>query len=84
MSTIPNTEFIANKCTVSDGSNSFDILNNCPVAIVDFSFGSSGQSDASAVQFQFNSFLFPNSTSGSYSIVCDVSLKIVLISEMSE
>lgn len=72
MATIPSTEFIANKCTVSDGSNSFDILNNCPNSVVNFSFGTSGQSDASAVQFQFNSFLFPNSTSGSYSIVCDL------------
>ena len=84
MATIPSTEFIANKCTVSDGSNSFDILNSCPVTIVDFSFGASGQSDASVVQFQFNSFLFPNSTSGSYSIVCDVSLRIYLKSEMSD
>lgn len=84
MATIPGTEFIANKCTVSDGSDSFNILDNCPVAVVDFSFGASGQSDASAVQFQFNSFLFPNSTSGSYSIVCDVSLKIDFRSEMSE
>ncbi|CBY24885.1 unnamed protein product [Oikopleura dioica] len=72
MSTIPGTEFVANLCSVTDGSNNFNILDTCPVAIVDFSFGSSGQSDASAVQFQFNSFLFPNSTSGTYSIACDL------------
>jgi len=72
MSTIPGTDFVANKCSVSDGSNNFDILDHCPSAIVDFSFGSSGQSDASAIQFQFNSFLFPNSTSGNYSILCEL------------
>jgi len=72
VTSIPGTEFVANKCTVTDGSNDFDILDTCPNAIVDFTFGSSGQSDASAVQFSFNSFLFPNSTSGTYSILCDL------------
>ncbi|CAG5077822.1 Oidioi.mRNA.OKI2018_I69.PAR.g8820.t1.cds [Oikopleura dioica] len=72
VSAIPGTDFVTTYCSVTDGSSTLEVLNVCPNAIVDFQFGFSGQSDAAAIQFQFNSFLFPNATSGTYTMSCDV------------
>ena len=69
-------KFSVTKCTVEDSaiSQSFDILDRCPVEGPNFKFKGS-QSDPSEVKFSFMSFIFPTSACSS---VIDVSCEATI------
>jgi hypothetical protein len=69
-------EFSVHHCTVEDKSvaEKISILNSCPQEGLNFLF-KNGQSDHSAVDFTFTSFIFPNSVEDTViEISCDINI----------